>query len=138
MERLLKKSFKGFTFQSKRKGGVSSAAQTRCLLAKLLLTYLCCTQHVLSAYLFRQAFRCACCSRSASLLLSRSFGGNIAQRSVTVEGDRLKHYFPIYGKRLCSYPAWNSFVSAESRNWLRPRFCCPRIQQKRFARSIPS
>ena len=62
----------------------------------------------------QRPFRCACCSRSASLLLSRRFGGNIAQRAVPKRfGD--SNCILIMECDLVLFPAWNTIVPARVR-----------------------
>ena len=79
MERLLKKSFKGFTSQSKRKYDCR-AQRRQAYFADALVASLLRTRNVLATLKHRQVFRCACWVRSASLFLSRRFGHNTAHR----------------------------------------------------------
>ena len=101
MERLLKNSFKGFTFQSKRKYDCR-AQRRQAYFADALVASLLRTRNVLATLKHRQVFRCACWVRSASLILSRRFGHNTAHRERTSSLMRVKHNFPMYSKRSCS------------------------------------
>ena len=114
MKNVIEQSFKGVTSTSKRK--YACRAQRRhAYFADALVASLLRTRNVLATLKHRQVFRCACWVRSASLLLSRRFGHNTAHRQRSSQLMRVKHNFPIYGKRLCFYPACNSIVPARVR-----------------------